>query len=133
MTRSRLEDKSLIEPPTGAGTDLTRVYYIYFFHSFLKCYITDVYTLIHSFLKDRSHTKVASSLKKAVTGIITIDDGAEYKGPTLQKILEEWRELKAAADAMCVQRPYLFPWPRSCYPSRDTSSSDSSSGKCVFG
>jgi len=73
------------------------------FRSPLKCHITDVYTLIHSFLKDRSHTKAASALKKAVTGTITIDDGAEYKGPTLQKILEEWRELKAAADAMCVQ------------------------------
>ena len=41
--------------------------------------------------------------KKAATGIITIDDGTEYNGPTLPKILEEWKELKAAADAMCVQ------------------------------
>jgi len=65
--------------------------------------MTDVYTLIHSFLKERSHTKAASALKKAVTGTITIDDGVENEGPTLQKILEEWRELKAAADATCVQ------------------------------
>jgi hypothetical protein len=72
-------------------------------HVPLKCRITDVYTLIHSFLKERSHSKAASALKKAVTGIITIDDGAEHEGPTLQKILEEWRELKAAADATCVQ------------------------------
>ena len=84
------------------------MYVLYSLRTFippLKCRITDVYTLIHSFLKDRSHTKAASALKKAVTGIITIDDGAEYKGPTLQKILEEWRELKAAEDAMreCVQ------------------------------
>ncbi|KAF8503408.1 hypothetical protein F5888DRAFT_984027 [Russula emetica] len=86
MTGSRLEAKNFIEPPAEGGTDLTYVY-----------------TLIHSFLKDRSHTKAASALKKAVTGIVTIDDGAEYKGPTLQKILEEWRELKATADAMCVQ------------------------------
>jgi len=69
----------------------------------LKRHTTDVYTLIHSFLKDRSHTKAASALKKAVTGVITIDGGAEHKGPTLQEILEEWRELKAAADATCVQ------------------------------
>ncbi len=61
----------------------------------------DVYTLIHSFLKEKSHIKAASALKKAVNGIITIDDKAVQ--PNLQKILEEWRELKAAADAMCVQ------------------------------
>jgi hypothetical protein len=64
--------------------------------------VTDVYTLIHSFLKERSHTKAASALKKAVNGIVTLEDDAEYKGPTLQKILEEWKELKAAADATCV-------------------------------
>jgi hypothetical protein len=79
------------------------LYSLSHFHSPLKCHIIDVYTLIHSFLKDRSHTKAASALKKAVIGVITIDDGAEYKGPTLQKILEEWRELKAVADAMCVE------------------------------
>jgi hypothetical protein len=62
----------------------------------------DVYTLIHSFLKERSHTKAASALKKAVHGVIALDDSAVHEGPTLQKILEEWRELKAAADAMCV-------------------------------
>ena len=30
MTRSRLEAKSSIEPPTEAGTDLTRMFYIHF-------------------------------------------------------------------------------------------------------
>jgi hypothetical protein len=54
-------------------------------------------------LKERSHTKAASALKKAVNGSIPIEDGTEYKGPTLQKILKEWRALKAAADAMCVR------------------------------
>jgi hypothetical protein len=95
---------SSIEPPTEAGTDLKCESFIRFsLYVSIKCHITDVYTLIHSFLKERSHTKAASALKKAVTGIITIDDGAEHEGPTLQKILEEWRELKAAADATCVQ------------------------------
>jgi hypothetical protein len=86
------------------------MYVLTTFHSNapLKCYTTDVYTLIHSFLKERSHTKAASALKKAVTGIVAIDDGVEHEGPTLQKILEEWRELKAAADVTCVHRPYLF-------------------------
>jgi hypothetical protein len=70
--------------------------------------MVDVYTLIHSFLKQRSHTKAASALKKAVHGAITLDDSAVHDGPTLQKILEEWRQLKAAADAMCVRWPYLF-------------------------
>jgi len=60
-------------------------------------------------LKERSHTKAASALKNAVNGIVNIDDATVHDGPTLQKILEEWKELKAATDAM------------------DTSSSDSSS------
>ena len=89
--------------------------------------ITDVYTLIHSFLKERSHTKAASALKKAVNGIVTIDDAAIHDGPTLQKILEEWKELKGAADAMYVQWA-TFISPHLCH-SRDTSSSDSSSGE----
>lgn len=105
MTTSRWE---AIDPSAEAGTDLKCMSYTHFPLSCPhKCRITDVYTLIHSFLKERSHTKAASALKKAVTGIITIDDSAEYEGPTLQKILKEWRELKAAADATCVQGPYL--------------------------
>jgi hypothetical protein len=64
----------------------------------------DVYTLIYSFLEERSHTKAAArALKKAVNGVITLDDSTVHDGPTLQKILEEWRQLKAAAGAMCVQ------------------------------
>jgi len=74
-----------------------------FFRAPLKWSVIDVYTLIHSFLKERSHTKAASALKKAVNGIVTIDDAAIHDGPTLQRILEEWKELKAKADAMYVQ------------------------------
>ena len=76
-------------------------------------------------MKERSHTKAASALKKAVNGIVNIDDAAVHDGPTLQKILEEWKELKAATDAMYVQWT-MFIIPYLCY-SRDTSSSDSSS------
>ncbi|KAI0256855.1 hypothetical protein BJV78DRAFT_312934 [Lactifluus subvellereus] len=57
------------------------------------------YTLVHAFLKERSHKKAASALKRAATGIVTIDDSAQHEGSTLLKILREWRELKAAADA----------------------------------
>jgi len=42
---------------------------------------------------------VASALKQAVNGIAIIEDGGDYKGPTLQQILKEWKVLKAAADA----------------------------------
>jgi hypothetical protein len=42
---------------------------------------------------------VASALKQAVNGIAIIEDGGDYKGPTLQQILKEWKALKAAADA----------------------------------
>jgi hypothetical protein len=54
--------------------------------------------LVHAFLKERSHKKAASALKKAVTGIVTIDDKHdEHEGSTLLNILKEWRKLKAAA------------------------------------
>ncbi|KAH9981146.1 SRP40, C-terminal domain-containing protein [Lactifluus volemus] len=53
------------------------------------------YTLVHAFLKERSHKKAASALKKAVTGIVTIDDKHdEHEGSTLLNILKEWRKLK---------------------------------------
>jgi hypothetical protein len=78
-------------------------------------------------LRERSHTKAASALKRAVNGIITIDDTVVHEGPTLQKILQEWRELKAAADAMYAQCLYpFFPY---LSHSRDASSSDSDSGE----
>jgi hypothetical protein len=109
MTRSRSQAKNPIQPQADAGADLTRMFDPFIsFHVFLKCRVIDVYTLIHSFLRERSHTKVASALKKAVHGVITLDDSTVHEGPTLQKILEEWRELKAAADAMYVQCPYTF-------------------------
>lgn len=106
MTRSKVEATCSIEPQTEieAGADLTCMFNILLsLQVALKCQIIDVYTLIHSFLKERSHTKAASALKRAVGGAITIDDGTQYNGPTLQKILKEWRELKATANAMCVQ------------------------------
>lgn len=62
-------------------------------------YPTDTYKLVHAFLAERSHKKVASALKQAVNGVATIEDGADYRGPTLQQILKEWKELKAAAGA----------------------------------
>jgi hypothetical protein len=57
------------------------------------------YKLVHTFLAERSHKKAASALKQAVNGIATIEDGVDHKGPTLQQILKEWKELKAAAGA----------------------------------
>ncbi len=59
----------------------------------------DTYRLVHAFLAERSHKKVASALKQSVNGIAKIEDGVDYKGPKLQQILKEWKELKAAADA----------------------------------
>ena len=50
-------------------------------------------------MKERSHKKAASALKKAVTSIVTLDDSVQHEGSTLLKILREWRELKAAAEA----------------------------------
>jgi hypothetical protein len=41
---------------------------------------------------------VASALKQAVRDIAIIEDGVDYKGPALQQILKEWKDLKAAAD-----------------------------------
>jgi hypothetical protein len=57
----------------------------------------DIYTLVHAFLKERSHNKAASALKKAVIGTFAIGDGVEHEGLTLLKILKEWREFKEAA------------------------------------
>jgi hypothetical protein len=62
--------------------------------------LIDTYTLVHAFLKERSHKKAATALKKAVTGIVKIDDSVGHEGSTLLKILKEWRELRAAADAL---------------------------------
>jgi hypothetical protein len=63
----------------------------------------DTYALVHAFLKERSHNKAASALKKAVTGNFTIADGVEHEGLTLLKILKEWRVFKeAAANVACV-------------------------------
>jgi hypothetical protein len=81
------------------------------FSSWSSCtlnYPTDTYKLVHAFLAERSHKKVASALKQAVNGIATIEDGVDHKGPTLQQILKEWKELKAAAGAEWVPRPYML-------------------------
>ncbi|KAH9180705.1 hypothetical protein EDB89DRAFT_1920592 [Lactarius sanguifluus] len=64
-----------------------------------KADLTYAYRLVHAFLAQRSHKKVASALKQAANGIAIIDKTVNYKGPTLQQILKEWKELKAAADA----------------------------------
>ncbi|KAH9079571.1 hypothetical protein EDB83DRAFT_1287695 [Lactarius deliciosus] len=73
-----------------------------------KADLTYAYRLVHTFLAQRSHKKVASALKKAANGIAIVDKTVDYKGPTLQQILKEWKELKAAADAESPPAPILI-------------------------
>jgi hypothetical protein len=91
---------SSIEPQPEIAADLACMFSSYsLFHVSPQRRSIDTYALVHAFLKERSHKKAASALKKAATGIVTIDDNVQREGSTLLKILKEWRELKAAASA----------------------------------
>jgi len=57
------------------------------------------YTLIYSFLNQRSHTKAAEALKKAAKDIVVLKDGVKHDGPSLPDILKQWKLLKKSQDS----------------------------------
>lgn len=66
---------------------------------------TATYSLIHSFLTERSHFKAAEAVKKAVKGVIVIQSG-DQDGPTLPTILSQWKKL--TADQKGATAPYVW-------------------------
>ena len=57
------------------------------------------YTYIYAFLVKKEQKKVAEALKKAVKDIVVLKDGVEAGGPSLERIIKEWKELEAAKGA----------------------------------
>lgn len=63
-----------------------------------------IYTLIYTFLVQKSLTKTAQALKKEVKGVVVLKDGVKPEGPSLVDILHEWRmqqSKQASDDSMC--------------------------------
>ena len=67
------------------------------------------YSLIYSFLTERSHFKAAEAVKKAVKGVIEIK-GGDKDGPTLPVILNQWKRLTAVQGKKATA-PYVWYWP----------------------
>jgi len=70
------------------------------------------YSLVYSFLTERSHFKAAEAVKKAVKGVIEIK-GGDKNGPTLPAILKQWKKLTAGKGKKATA-PYV--WYRSAIP-----------------
>lgn len=74
---------------------------------FNPSFVTDVpslaaiYTLIYTFLVQKSLTKTAQALKKEVKGVVVLKDGVKPEGPSLVDILHEWR-MQQSKQASCV-------------------------------
>jgi len=49
------------------------------------------YTLIYTFLVQNSLTKTAQALKREVKDVAVLKDGVNPKGPSLNKILHDWK------------------------------------------
>ncbi|KAH7914009.1 hypothetical protein BJ138DRAFT_503853 [Hygrophoropsis aurantiaca] len=52
------------------------------------------YTLVYTFLKNRSHTKAADALKKAAKDVVILKDDIDSSSPPLNDIIEEWKAFK---------------------------------------
>jgi len=64
------------------------------------------YSLIYSFLTERSHFKAAEAVKKAVKGTVDIK-GGDLDGPALPAILNQWRKL-TAGQGKKAKTPYVW-------------------------
>jgi len=67
---------------------------------------TATYSLIYSFLTERSHLKAAEAVKKAVKGVIDIK-GGDQDVPTLPVILNQWKKLTAGHGKKATA-PYVW-------------------------
>ena len=45
----------------------------------------------------QKQTKAAEALKNAVKDVVVLKDGVKAKGPSLEQIIKEWKDLKAKA------------------------------------
>jgi hypothetical protein len=52
------------------------------------------YSLIYSFLNERSHAKAAEALKKAAKDVVVLKSGVKHEGPSLLDILKHWKTLQ---------------------------------------
>jgi len=87
------------------------------------------YTLIHAFLLENSHEKVAKALKKAAKDVVILRDEAPTDSPPLNEIIAQWKtwkESKARADSSSSSSDGSDSSDSSS--SSDSGSSDSSSG-----
>jgi len=64
------------------------------------------YSLIYSFLTERSHFKAAEAVKKAAKDVITIKGGGQ-DGPTLPIIVKQWKGFTAGQGKKTTS-PYVW-------------------------
>lgn len=50
-----------------------------------------IYTLIYTFLTEKSLTKTAQALKKEVKDVVVLKDGLKPDGPSLETIFKQWK------------------------------------------
>ncbi len=55
------------------------------------------YTYIYAFLVKQEQRKAAEALKRAVKDVVVLKDGVEAEGPSLERIIKEWKEWKEKA------------------------------------
>lgn len=55
------------------------------------------YTYVYAFLVKQGQKKAAEALKKAAKDVVVLKDGVEAEGPSLERIVKEWKELKEKA------------------------------------
>jgi hypothetical protein len=58
-------------------------------------WLAATYTLIHSFLTRRAHSKAAQALKKAAKEFVILKDDIDVDGPQLDDIIQQWKTLNA--------------------------------------
>jgi len=64
------------------------------------------YSLVYSFLTERSHFKAAEAVKKAAKDIIAIT-GSGLDGPTLPVIVNQWKKFMASQGKKATS-PYAW-------------------------
>ena len=55
------------------------------------------YSLVYTFLKTNSHDKAAAALKKSAKDVVALEDSMDVDGPSLDKIVEQWRTLSTSS------------------------------------
>ena len=80
------------------------------------------YTLIYSFLKTQSQAKAAEAVKKAAKDIVVLKDDVKLEGPSLDKIVQDWKATevtKRPKQPSCVFKS-LRPQPRTAHTVQET-------------